>query len=352
MSTRRITLLGIVATFVISAATVAMGADLQHASFSPDRILKGTAPIITMTLDKQIPDNGLKVYIVGDQPVDVQKSGGKLTFQLPKLDIIGTADVKVMTGEKSIATGQLRYVEAIEQLKHVASTEISLNSFVLIVLYAIFIFLPIFAFNFYDIIRSYGERSLVLNKLDSVTTDERKTLLAALNQGPTGLSGLTRGLLALSLILVLAIAIFHLIVFQTMADYVAEQLLTILAGSVASIIGFYFGSKASTEAAKPSQSDSKKIGSNAVPKILKILSDLSKNTLKVAGEGFGNSQEKGKIKVIDKGSNHEITNTVGHWDDKAINVEVTGTLNAGAQIDVVVTNDSGKSSDPYTLEYK
>ena len=45
--------------FIIAAAAVVVHADQPQASISPDHILKGTAPTITITLDKSIPNQQL-----------------------------------------------------------------------------------------------------------------------------------------------------------------------------------------------------------------------------------------------------------------------------------------------------
>src|SRR6266478_3313805 len=119
MRTRPITSVAVVAVVVIVAAAIVVRADQTQASLSPDRILKGTTPTITITLDKSIPDqNEIKSVRIGGQVVTVQEPRveGKVSVLLPKLDIVGRADVEVIgKDDKPVAVGQLTYVESAER---------------------------------------------------------------------------------------------------------------------------------------------------------------------------------------------------------------------------------------------
>ncbi len=64
--------------------------------------------------------------------------------------------------------------------------------------------------------------------------------------------GLTRGLIALTTILILGIALFHLTIFGTPSPDVTpvlNNLLSLLGGLLAAITGFYFGTRSSQQAA-------------------------------------------------------------------------------------------------------
>jgi hypothetical protein len=152
--------------------------------------------------------------------------------------------------------------------------------------------------TFYDIKKSYEERSTVFLKLPSnASINEIKALLVDMDQGPSGLTGLTRGIVAVTLILVLAIAVFHLVVFPpTTVPHIAEQLLTLLAGTLTAITGFYFGTKAATT---PTKSGDEKTGGSIVPNISRIeqVPGTGNKKLKVIGEGFGAQQGKGTVKI-------------------------------------------------------
>ena len=121
MRTLHITFILVIVTFITASAAVVTGTDLPHASFSPDRILKGTTLTVTMTLDKDVSNQDkLRARVGGEggQIVDVeqQKTGGKLSITLPKLDIVGLADVEVVgRDDKTVAVGKLNYVESVER---------------------------------------------------------------------------------------------------------------------------------------------------------------------------------------------------------------------------------------------
>lgn len=344
MRTRRNTIIAVVAVVIIAAAAVVTGADLPQASLSPDRVLKGTETKITITVDKDIQKQISSVR-VGGHPAIVQKPGaeGKLSALLPKLDIVGQADVEVVgKGNKPVAVGQLTYVAPAEP-SPLGSSIILLCGYVLLIC-----LLPV-SCTIYDIHKSYQERSTVFGLIkEKPTIDEIKSLLANMDQGPTGFTGLTRGIVANTLILVLAIAVFHLVVFAPKVPDLAEKLLMLLAGTLTAITGFYFGSKAATTANTPADSGGGKFGA---PKISRVdpISPSKNAKLKVIGEGFGAQQGKGTLKFRDdKGKEKEIKVADGSWNDTQIEVTVpddepTGTVN------IIVTNDNGKASEPFSF---
>ena len=170
-----------------------------------------------------------------------------------------------------------------------------------------------------------------------------------MDQGPTGFIGLTRGIIAITLILILAIAIFHLVVFEPTNLHFAEQLLTLLAGAVTAITGFYFGVKATTAATPSTKSGVGHTGGSSVPKILDVKPvSGAANKFNVIGEGFGDQQ--GTVKFTDKDAGNDVTVTVSKWSDKQIEVDVLTELNVGTSVNAVVTNDNGISSKPYSFK--
>lgn len=331
---------------ILALPTVVLAEQPPQVSLNPDRVLKGTTPTITITLDKNIPDQKeINSVRIGGQVVAVQEPNaeGKLSVPLPKLDIVGRADVSVIGKEnKSVAVGQLTYVEAAEASSQVVVGPSS-REFVLLVVYIGLIVLLPFVCTFYDIRKSYRERAEVFVKLrGNPTIDEIGTLLTKMDQGPTGLVGLTRGLLALTLVLAVAFAAFHLIVFApTKVPDIADKLLMLLAGTLTAITGFYFGSKAATEAAQQqSPSSGAETGVAEVPKISEVKWDPSTRKLMVIGEGFGKHKGKATVKIGDK----EGTVTNSDWTEKQI--EVTVPTGVQGDVNVIVTNENGKSSDP------
>lgn len=120
MRTCRMTSIAVIAVVAIVAAAVVVRAEQPQVSLDPDRVLKGITPTITITLDKSIPDQKeIKSVRIGGQVVAVQEPSaeGKLSVGLPKLDIVGRADVDVIAkDDKSVAVGHLTYVESAEAM--------------------------------------------------------------------------------------------------------------------------------------------------------------------------------------------------------------------------------------------
>lgn len=90
------------------------------------------------------------------------------------------------------------------------------------------------------------EKASADKKLDHV---ELKQLIKDSGKAPPGISGLSRGTMAIAAIVILGIAIFHLLTTRTATDsQVIGNVLSMLGGLIAAIIGFYFGGKAVKEA--------------------------------------------------------------------------------------------------------
>ena len=109
-----------------------------------------------------------------------------------------------------------------------------------------------------DIIMAYksqGEiRRLLINKasVNGITPTELRELLKACKEAPGGIQGLSRASMALSVILILGIAIFHLLVNGKGTDgesQIISNVLSLLGGLLAAITGFYFGGRAAEEKA-------------------------------------------------------------------------------------------------------
>lgn len=71
---------------------------------------------------------------------------------------------------------------------------------------------------------------------------------------PKGIPGLARATMALTVIVILAIAVFHLLVVGGSQDII-NNVLSMLAGLLAAITGFYFGGK--TTEKKPEEKEPK-----------------------------------------------------------------------------------------------
>jgi len=226
-------------------AHVVLGANSATVSVSPDRIKTGTAQTITITSDSTIVNQeGLSIRLQDRVfPVKKNPQNGKITVELPGLRLLGKIPFEIVgNDQKNIAVGLLYYVEPTQNSEQ--------NNFLLLFMYAMIIGLPPTAITAYDIRKTYKERSserkIVLEKAVACSEPDMDAIMKILNQGPAGLTGLTRGIIAISLILVLVVAVLHIIVFQTGDGGfppVAEKLLLMLAGALASVTGFYFGSR-------------------------------------------------------------------------------------------------------------
>ena len=118
---------------------------------------------------------------------------------------------------------------------------------VYIVLIIIFAALPIVL----DICLAYRSqnrmRQLLIEKasLDKFELEELREFVKESGKAPPGIPGLARATMALTVIVILGIAVFHLLVKGTTADnsQIISNVLSMLAGLLAAITGFYFGGK-------------------------------------------------------------------------------------------------------------
>ncbi len=138
-----------------------------------------------------------------------------------------------------------------------ASTTDSILVYVVIV--ALFISVPWII----DILMAYRSqnktRKLLLDKIvdntskDGLSLDELKELLKESNKAPGGMQGLSRASMALSVILILGIAVFQLLTKAnpTAGDsQIVGNILSMLGGLLAAITGFYFGGRTAEKAAE------------------------------------------------------------------------------------------------------
>jgi len=79
------------------------------------------------------------------------------------------------------------------------------------------------------------------NQLDQAELQE---FIKELGKAPPGISGLARTVMALTVIVILGIAVLHLLVQGSENTRIIENVLSMLAGLLAAITGFYFGGRA------------------------------------------------------------------------------------------------------------
>jgi hypothetical protein len=102
-----------------------------------------------------------------------------------------------------------------------------------------------------DSVQAYGfsrsTRDKALGALEGKLSAAQVLELAKMS--PSGMAGTTRSIFTYGLLCVLGGAVFQLLLFSDApkAPEYADKLLTVLAGALSSVIGFYFGSKATSE---------------------------------------------------------------------------------------------------------
>jgi len=96
--------------------------------------------------------------------------------------------------------------------------------------------------------------------------------VAKKGDAPQGVEGLARAVMALTTILILGIAVFHVLMFgigpagdQTQQPQIANNILSLLGGLLAAITGFYFGSRSTQQAMTAAASQAASTGSSRGP---------------------------------------------------------------------------------------
>jgi len=99
--------------------------------------------------------------------------------------------------------------------------------------------------------RSQNKMRIILIEkasLDKLTLNELKEFVKESGKAPPGIPGLSRAIIALTVILILGIAVFHLLLSQ-----IVNNVLSMLAGLLAAITGFYFGGRAVEKKEEPEE---------------------------------------------------------------------------------------------------
>jgi hypothetical protein len=123
--------------------------------------------------------------------------------------------------------------------------------------YVLIIALVVLVPHVIDIIKAYKSqnkmRELLVTKCakDGLDATELKELLKEAAKSPPGITGLTRGAIAFTVIVILGIALFHLLITRTAQDsQVIGNVLSMVGSLIAAIVGFYFGGKTKEKAAE------------------------------------------------------------------------------------------------------
>jgi hypothetical protein len=109
----------------------------------------------------------------------------------------------------------------------------------------------------------YRTRRLLIDKasVDKLTLGELRALAKEIGKAPPGIPALTRGSIALTVVVALGIAVFHLLVKSDVGDnsQIIGNVLSMLGGLLAAITGFYFGGKAAEKKAEEGEEETEEI---------------------------------------------------------------------------------------------
>jgi hypothetical protein len=109
-----------------------------------------------------------------------------------------------------------------------------------------------------DICLAYRSRNKTRNFLikkashDGLQLKELHGFLKEIREPPPGIPGLARAVMALTVIVVLGVAVIHVLVEGAPKDggEIVENILSMLAGLLAAITGFYFGGRTAEKASE------------------------------------------------------------------------------------------------------
>jgi hypothetical protein len=97
---------------------------------------------------------------------------------------------------------------------------------------------------------------------DSLKLDELKEILEWSGKAPPGIPGLARATMALTVIMILGVAVFHILVKGAPGgdSQIINNILSMLAGLLAAITGFYFGGKTAEKKREEEENEGEKKG--------------------------------------------------------------------------------------------
>lgn len=208
--------------------------------------------------------------------------------------------------------------------------------FVLLLVYVGLLFTLPFGLHLNDSVQAYRfskqTRDKLIDKLDNkLSADQGVRLMRELAELATsaGIPGTTRSIYTYTLLVVLGIAVFHLLAVSSdeSAGQYADKILTVLAGTVSSLIGFYFGSKATKEAAESGGARQAEEPTGPSGKITNVVPNEAKagQEVKIEGTGFGNQGGNVKFGEIS-------ADKVEDWKENSIRVKVPQSATVGSTV--------------------
>jgi hypothetical protein len=335
--------------FVLLFLTMNASADVVALAVTPGQVLSQTESVVTVSLDNRLADK-VNSFSIGGQitkQLSTQTESGRY-IALLKAPSLMTGRVKVLaldSQNKTLAQGDLEYVS--HQQSDYWDKLGFMSGFILVLG-----FIPFFI-TWYDIKRSYGERKIALEKLakGTVGSEELKNFYRLLEQGPPGLTGLTRGLLSVSLILLVGMSVFYIIVYTPDVPELGERLLILIAGTLTSVIGFYFGSRAN---ATPFAAKSLNEPGTLIHQTLPVIDSIKPDTLSagagvvvldLVGRAFGD--QKGLIEIKDRG-NQTVLYAIESWREENIQIKID-VPKQKSELTIGITRHDGMQSKLFSI---
>lgn len=231
----------------------------------------------------------------------------------------------------------------------------------LLLTYVLLVVFFVTALHVIDAVQAYQisrrQSAAILNKLPaSLSADDLLKVQQALAAyaSPAGIAGTTRSILTYALIIILGIAVFHLLALppsdaKTAEDYAAyaDKLLILLAGSLTTAVGFYFGAKATTEgvdAGRDQDGDQTATLFGHIDTVDPSHGTIG-NSIVIKGTGFGT--DTGNVQFGDVA-----VPTVDSWSETSITVKVPPGLHSG-KVDISVNPAHGNritGKDVFTVD--
>ena len=200
--------------------------------------------------------------------------------------------------------------------------------------------------HLWDSIKAYSystrTRDGLLQKLpDKLSAEQIEQVSDVISRSPDGIPGTTRSIVTYTLIFVLAAGIFYMLVVCGDCDNghgrdSAEKLLTLLSGSFASVIGFYFGAKATTEGLSARPAVKSPAGPDDPAHIDAVVPPEGNpgDLIDIRGGGFGTQLGNVVLNSIN------IPPSDVTWSDTTIRVRVPNLPSGG--VDITVNPASGQ----------
>jgi hypothetical protein len=165
----------------------------------------------------------------------------------------------------------------------------------MLLVYVVLPILFLFVLHLVDSLQAYAfsrqTRDKLLNALGEKLSATQVNEMIKIS--PSGIAGTTRSIFTYGLLVVLTAAVFHLLVFSPHVDASknADKILTVLAGALSAVIGFYFGSKATSEGVVSGAVQRAEAPARSTGRIVSIEPSQASEgeEITITGSGFGDA---------------------------------------------------------------